>query len=311
MTVIINKIAVMFIMMAIGFLLGKLRIITQEGNRTLSNVSLLLVSPLLTFISYQREYSSAIAEKLLWALGLSTLAYIVQIGFSFLVTPKKRDGRAVERMSLIFSNCGYIGIPLVQSVFGSDGVIFLTMNIAVFYVLTWTLGVSLMTGKTSVKETLKNLCTPAVFAVVLGLVFFFAGIKLPAVIFEPLNSIGEMNTPLAMLIAGATLSGTNIVKCLRNWRMYLLSAYRLLVMPLICAALLFAMSFLGADHSILTIVLIAASCPSAVITTMFAHRFGGDSVLASEIFAVSTILSAVTIPLVLWLFSLTGISIGA
>ena len=86
--------------------------------------------------------------------------------------------------------------------------------------------------------------------------------------------------------------------------------YIALIAP-ICAALLFAVSFFGADHSILTIVLIAASCPSAVITTMFAHRFGGDSVLASEIFAVSTILSGVTIPLVLWLFSLTGISIGA
>ena len=93
MTVIINKIAVMFIMMAIGFLLGKIKIITHDGNRTLSNVSLLLVSPLLTFVSYQREYSSAIAEKLLWALVLSMLVYIVQVSFSFLVTPKRGKSR--------------------------------------------------------------------------------------------------------------------------------------------------------------------------------------------------------------------------
>ncbi len=311
MIVIVNKIAVMFIMMAIGFLLGKLRIITDDGNKVLSNLSLLLVSPLLTFVSYQREYSSAIAKNLVWALGLTVVSYIVQIGISFAVTGKKRDGRAVERMALIFSNCGYVGIPLVQSIYGNDGVIFLTMYIAVFYVLTWTLGVSLMTGKTSFRQTLKNLCTPAVIAVVLGIVCFFARIKLPALLYEPINAIGEMNTPLAMLIAGATLAGTNIVKCLTSLRMYFLSAMRLLIIPLACAAVLFCASFAGAPHSILTIVLIATSCPSAVITTMFAHRYGGDTVLASQTFAVSTILSALTIPLVLWLFSLTGVSITA
>lgn len=298
----------MFIIMAIGFLLGKLKIITNDGNKVLSNISLFLVSPLLSFVSYQREFSSSIAKNLLVTLGLTAVLYAVQIVFVYLMVPKKREGSAVERMSLIFSNCGYIGIPLVQSVFGNDGIIFLTMNIAVFYVLTWTLGVSLMTGKFSVKQTLKNLCTPAIIAVVLGVIFFVFRIDLPDVIHEPLQSIGDMNTPLAMLIAGSTLAGTNILGCLKKWRLYILSAVRLVLLPLICAAILFGFSFLGADSTVLTIVLIAAACPSAVITTMFAHRYGGDSVYASEIFAVTTILSAATIPLIMWVFSLTGIS---
>ena len=298
----------MFIIMAIGFLLGKIKIITNDGNRVLSSISLFLVSPLLSFVSYQREFSPSIARNLLVTLGLTAVLYAVQIMAVMLLVPKNRRGSEIERMSLIFSNCGYIGIPLVQSVFGNDGIIFLTMNIAVFYVLTWTLGVSLMTGKMSLKQTAKNLCTPAIIAVVLGVVFFLLKIDLPDVIHEPLQSIGDMNTPLAMLIAGSTLAGTNIFSCLKKWRLYLLSAVRLLLLPVVCAVILYGFSFLGADKMVITIVFIAAACPSAVITTMFAHRFGGDSVYASEIFAVTTILSAVTIPLVMWLLSVMGIS---
>ncbi len=306
MEAVINKIAVMFIMMAIGFLLGKLKIITGEGNKTLSAISLFLVSPFLSFVSYQREYSQSIAKNLVTTLVLTVVLYAVQIAVVFLIVPKKRENSEIERMSLIFSNCGYIGIPLVQSVFGNDGIIFLTMNIAVFYVLTWTLGVSLMTGKVSVKQTVKNLCTPAILAVVLGLVCFFAKIKLPALILEPIESIGNMNTPLAMLIAGSTLAGTNLLRCFKNVRIYLLSALRLLILPAICAAILLLATYLGADTVVVTIVLIAMACPSAVITTMFSHRFGGNSVYASEIFALTTVLSAATIPLVMWLFSLMG-----
>lgn len=309
MTAVINKIAVMFIMMAIGFLLGKLKIITNDGNKVLSGISLFLVSPLLSFVSYQREFSPSIAKNLLVTLVLTVVLYVVQIFVVLLIVPKKRNGAAIERMSLIFSNCGYIGIPLVQSIFGNDGIIFLTMNIAVFYCLTWTLGVAIMTGEISFKQTLKNLCTPAILAVVFGMACFFLEIKLPGIIFEPLDSIGNMNTPLAMLIAGSTLAGTDFVKCLKNVRIYFLTVLRLIALPALCIALLFAAHLLGADTMVITIVLIAMACPSAVITTMFAHRFGGDSVYASEIFAVTTLLSALTIPLVMWISSLLGISV--
>ncbi len=306
MEAVINKIAVMFIMMAIGFLLGKLNIISGEGNKTLSAISLFLVSPCLSFASYQREYSPDIAKNLVTTLVLTVVLYAVVIAAVLLIVPKKRKNSEIERMSLIFSNCGYIGIPLVQSVFGNDGIIFLTMNIAVFYVLTWTLGVSLMTGKVTLRQTAKNLCTPAIIAVVLGLACFFAKIKLPGIVLEPIESIGNMNTPLAMLIAGSTLAGTDLFKCVKNVRIYLLTFLRLIVLPIICAAILLLATYLGADRVVATIVLIAMSCPSAVITTMFSHRFGGNSVYASEIFALTTVLSAATIPLIMWLYSLVG-----
>lgn len=309
MNAVINKIAVMFIMMAIGFLLGKIKIITNDGNRVLSNISLFLVSPLLSFVSYQREYESSVAKNLILTFLTCALLYAVQIVVVWLIVPRDRKDSAVERMSLLFSNCGYIGIPLVQSLFGGEGIIYITMVIAVFYTLTWTVGVSLMTGKTSFKSTLKHLCTPGIIAVVLGLICFVLKIKIPSVFLEPLSDIGNMNTPLAMLIAGSTLAGTNILKCIGNVRVYLLTAVRLLLLPAICGGVLFFAKRLSIDTMVLTVVLVAMACPSAVITTMFSHRYGKNSVYASEIFAVTTILSAFTIPLIMWVFSLMGVCI--
>ncbi|MBE6713932.1 MAG: AEC family transporter [Ruminococcaceae bacterium] len=305
--VILSKIAVMFIIMAIGFVCGKIGLIDSKGNKILSNVTLLLVNPLVMFVSYQREYSSAIAKNLFISLGISVLVMTLQIAIAVVLIPKKRDNSAIERLTVILTNCGFMGIPLVESVFGGEGVIYLSMYVTVFNVVAWTYGISQMTGKASARTTVKNLCTPAIFAIVLGLVFYFCRISLPSIIKEPLETIGNMNTPMAMLVAGATLSGTNIVKCLKKIRVYIITAVHLLAIPLIAAAILYVFSKLGISSEVLRVLLIAISCPSAVITTMFSHRYGKDSVYASELFAVSTLLSAGSIPLVMWLFSLMGV----
>jgi len=305
MTIIIfKKIAVMFIIMAIGFLCGKLGIIDSKGNKLLSNITLLIVNPLVMFVSYQRDYSSRIANNLFIALGISVLVMAIQIAVAMILIPKKRESCSVERLTLILTNCGFMGIPLVESVFGGEGVIYLSMYVTVFNVVAWTFGISQMTGKNSARDVLKNLCTPAIIAIILGLVCYFARISLPEILLEPMESVGNMNTPLAMLIAGATLSGTNFVKCLKKVRIYFITAVHLLAIPVIAALIMLAFLKMGVEINVLSVLLVAVSCPSAVITTMFSHRFGKDSVYASELFAVSTLLSAGSIPFIMWLFTL-------
>ena len=207
-------------------------------------------------------------------------------------------------MSLAFSNNGYIGIPLVQGVFGAEGVIYMTMFVTVFNIILWTVGVLFMTGKTSLRQAVKNLCSPAIFMVLLGLVFFFLNISLPPILLEPLQTVGDMNTPFAMLIAGATLAGSNLLGCLKRPRLYLLSAAKLLLIPLLTVLALVGFVRLGVDSMLITIVVIGVACPTAAACTMFAHRYQKDSAYASELFAATTILSAATIPAVIWLLNL-------
>ena len=302
-----HKIVIMFMIMIIGFICGKTELITPNTNKKLSGILLFLVSPMITFISYRREYSSEVAISLLIALALAAVTHAIMIGVSNLVIRKGAKNREIEIMSAVFSNCAFVGIPVVQSVFGSDGIIFLTMYVTVFHILCWTYGVTLMTGESSFRDTARHLLTPAVISVALGLIFFFCRIPLPEIIAEPIQLVGDMNTPLAMLVAGATLSDTEFKKVLKKPRLLYITGLRLVFFPVIASLLAAVLVRFGAAPMPLTTIVIAAGCPSAVLNVTFAHKYNMDSVYASEIFALSTVLSALTIPMILELLKILGV----
>lgn len=307
MTPIQYQIVIMFIIMAVGFICGKVKLITPEVNRGLANLALMLVNPLTTFTSYQTAYSDEIAINLLHTFILAITAFAVQIPISILIIKKSRPEFRIERLSILLSNCSYIGIPLVQSMYGSEGIIYLTAFVTVFHLVTWTYGLSLMSGETDVKKMLRNMISPALIAVLLGAVCFFAGLRLPEIVVTPMKRIADMNTPLAMLIAGSTLSQTNIKVALTRASTYIICALKLLVLPICALLVVFNAAKLGVSADIINIVVIAASCPTATIITMFSHRFGKNSVYASEIFTVCTLFSVVTIPFVLWIGTQLGL----
>lgn len=299
MTPVQTQIVIMTIIMAVGFLIGKIKLITPEANKYLSNLLLLVVNPCITYMSYQQDYSKETAVNLAASFIASIVVFIVTIAVSSLIFKKKKKDYEINRMSVIFSNCSFVGIPVTMSIFGSEGVIYLTMFITVFNVLVWTYGLMLMKKeKPTFKNTVKKLCTPMLFAVLLGLVSFFLRFKVPGIIGDPLNIIGNMNTPLAMIVAGATLSCADFRDLIRRPVILFVTFLRLVAAPAIAVLVAIPFIKLGFSTAALETVVIAASCPSAVITTSFAHKFGNNSIYASETFALTSILSLLTIPFV-------------
>lgn len=297
----------MFIMMAVGFICGKVKLITPEVNRGLSNVALMLVNPFTTFTAYQTAYSGEIAVNLLHTFILAAVSFAVQIPISILLIRKTRKEYAIERLAILLSNCSYIGIPLVQSMYGSEGIIYLTAYVTVFHLVTWTYGISLISGERNFKKMLRNMVSPALVAVFLGAVFFFCRISLPEMVLTPMKRIADMNTPMAMLIAGATLSQTDFAKALTRLSTYVICFLKLLVLPACVLLAIFGSKYIGFNTEIINVVLIAVSCPTATIITMFSHRFGKNSIYSSEIFTVCTLFSVVTIPAILWLGTQLGL----
>lgn len=294
--------------MAVGFLCGKIKIITKDVNKGLSSLSLYVINPIVIFISYQRDFSVEIAKNLAGAFVLAVISFAVQMLLSFVFIRKKNNkDYPVERLSVMLSNCSYIGLPLVQSVYGAEGVIYLTAYVTVFHLISWTYGLSLMSGERSLRKILKGLTSPALISVFGGLIFFLAGIKLPDIIYQSMTQIGNMNTPVAMMIAGATLSATNLKSALGKFKTYYLCAIKLLIAPLCVLLVIFKASSLGAANEIINVVLIATACPTATNIMMFSHRFGKNSVYASEIFTICTLGSVASIPFVLWVASLLGV----
>ena len=298
---------IMFIIVIIGALCYKFRLINDDGKKQLSNLVLYVVNPLLIFLSYQTDMRGELLSGLLWTTIMAVLTYTAFILLSKLIIRNKEDREtAIERFSMIYSNFGFMGTPLIFGVFGSDGVFMMNGFVTVSNLFIWTHGIMMMSGRKQEEKSrgmaiVRVVTAPAVIAVAAGLICMFAKLRLPELVYTALDHVAEMTTPLAMIVAGASVMGAGILKSIRNPRIYLITAMRLIVFPLIGFAVI---AFLPCAAMPKLITLIEFSCPTAAIGTMFAIKFDRNSEYSSQIFAVTTLLSAVTLPLIVRLGSL-------
>lgn len=286
----------MFFIMLLAFICYKIKLVTQEGNQSLSNLLLLVVNPCVILTVYQTDYNPSLIHGLLLAFAAAAVVHILGIVVStLLIRPDSGPDYGIERYNAIYSNCGFIGIPLIGSVLGDTGVFYLTAYMVVFNLFTWTHGVILMEKKFSFKNLKEGFLSPMFIASIAALILYFAQFKIPPVLLDSMNYVADMNTPLAMMIAGFSVAQADLKKMLCKVRVYFVSAVKLLLLPLITIPVLMIMP-LPEIVSITT--LIAAACPSATTGTMLAIRYRQNYTYSSEIFALSTVLSAVTIPVV-------------
>lgn len=309
----VKQIAVMFILVSLGFLCGKKGLINKETNSKLSNFVLEVVNPILIFMSYQQDFNI----ELLFGLGLSVLLGFISYGImilllAFLYRKNKTDEGRVEQFAAVYSNCAFMGIPLINGLFGAEGVFYLTGYVTVFNIMVWTHGVISFGGKEQKTSLKKVLTSPAIIATMLGLVTFLirpvlSEISFPTfvnaavgVVLSAADYVGGMNTPLAMLCAGVTISQTVIGEHIRNMGVYRAAFLRLIVCPV-----LFWLIFrwFPIPHMVFMVVMAAAGCPAAATGTMFAIRYKKCPEMAAVIFAVTTLLSAATLPLMVMLGS--------
>lgn len=296
------QVAVMFILMIIGYLCVKVKLISDEGRKQFSNIVMKLVIPALIFMAYQKEFSYELVTGLLWTFILSFVSYVITIPMTLLLIRKnEKHEYAIERFSLIFTNCAFMGVPLIEALFGSDGVLYVTAYITLFNLLTWTYGIMMIKNEISFKGLINSLKAPSIIAIVLGLVCYFTQIKIPAVFARSLQFVADMNTPLAMITAGATMAGTNMLKAIKKPRTLLLCFYRLLLMPVICALVF---KLFPVSEAVYTTAVVASACPTAAILVMFAVTHNKNDIYAAELVSVTTLLSAISLPLVLVLINL-------
>lgn len=293
---ILRQTIIMLMLILTGVICSKTKIISKETNRDLSKFVLQVVNPIVIFTSYQMEYRGELVRNLLITFALSVFAFVIMIGAAYIFI-RKKDGREadIERFSTIYSNCGFMGIPLMHALFGDEGVFYLTAFITVFNLIVWTHGIILISGERDMKRVAKVFYSPTIIAIVLGIITFFAQIKIPSVPMAALDFIADMNTPMAMLVSGVTIAGTNIVKLVKKPRVYYISFLKLLAIPVILVAV---MSFLSVDEKVRMTVIVAASAPPAAMCTLQCIRYNRNSLYASEIFAAGTILSVASLPIV-------------
>lgn len=293
-----RKMLVMFIILIIGVIAYRTKIVTKEGNTTLSNLLLLIVNPVVIFMGFQMDFTRELFVRLWLSIGFAFVSHIIAIIVSYIAINKKVADFEIERISAIYSNCGFIGIPIINALFGQEGVFYLASYIAVFNILLWTQGYMLMTGKTDKKVIIKGVLSPCVISAVLGITCFCFKIKLFTEASDAFTTIANMNTPLAMLVAGITMAQSNVLKALKNIRLYFVCFIKLLVIPLICA---FVLKLFKADNVLTMTSIIEVACPVGASGTMFAIRYKRNAIYAAELYSISTLFSAITLPFVIFI----------
>lgn len=298
---ILNQAVIMLFLIFVGIGCFKANIISENGSKELSKLVLTIVNPVVIFMAYQTEFRPELIKGFISSLILSVVAYIIAMVVAYLIIRRKQDRETdIERFSCIYSNCAFMGIPLIQSILGYEGVFYLTAFVTVFNILVWTHGVIQISGVKSMKSVVKAFTSPSLISVAAGLVCFLLKFRLPEMISETLEFIGAMNTPLAMIVAGATIARTDIINALKNKRIYYVTFITLIVIPLLTCGVfrMFTMSE-SAELS----VLVAMSAPAAAMCTMQCLNYGRNSLYASEIFAVTTLISTLTMPLIVYLYN--------
>ncbi len=293
---ILRQTIIMLILILTGVICSKTKIISNDTNKDLSKFVLQVVNPIVIFTSYQMEYRSELVRNLLITFALSVLAFAVMIGSAYIFI-RNKEGREteIERFSAIYSNCGFMGIPLMHALFGDEGVFYLTAFITVFNLIVWTHGIILISGEKNMKKVVKVFYSPTIIAIVLGIITFFTQVKVPDVPMAALEFIADMNTPMAMLVSGVTMAGTNVIKLVKKPRVYYICLLKLLVIPIILIGI---MLLFGIDEKVRMTVIVAASAPPAAMCTLQCIRYNRNSVYASEIFSAGTVLSVLSLPVI-------------
>ncbi len=302
--VILQQAFIMLILILVGAGCFRFGLLSKETVSEISRLVLTVVNPIVILLAYQRELRAELAVNLGWTFLLSILSYAIVMLISYLAI-RSKEGRetAIERFSCIYSNCGFMGIPLVQAMFGLEGVFYLTAFVTIFNLLAWTHGVMQISGQHSMKSILKVLRSPAIIAIAAGMVLFFAQITIPSLLAETLGMIGELNTPLAMFVAGATIAQTNLPAIFRKPRVFYICTLKLLIIPFAVILLFLCLPF---DSMMEMTVLAATAAPSAAMCTMQCLNFKKNAAYASELFGMSTLLSILTMPLVMMLYEKIG-----
>lgn len=293
---IFNQLIKMLCILLLAFLCYRIKLLNQEGNRNLSNLLLMVVNPCLIITTYQTDYDSRLVRGLLLAFAAALISHVIGIVIAhFCISQKGNVDCAIDRFGAVYSNCGFMGIPLIYSVLGNEGVFYLTAYITVFNILTWTHGLALLEGNFSPARLKEGLISPIVIGTFIGMLLFFFQFRLPEVLLDSMNYIADMNTPLAMIIAGLSVAQADLKKIFSNLRIYYVSLLKLVIIPL---AVLFFLVVFRIEYNVAYTILIASACPTATTVTMMAIRFEKNYKYASEIFAFSTVLSIFTIPFV-------------
>ena len=302
--IVAQQVAVLFVLMGFGAVMRKAGFFKENAIDGIVNVLILVVTPCLIVDVFQRPFDPSKLKGLGYAFVLAVLIHVVLIVLSkFVVRHRDENVRRPLRLAAVFSNAGFMGIPLEQAILGDAGVFYGVVYIVVFNLFMWSWGYGVMQNSSALSTRHQALSTkmwvnPGTVGLALGAPFFFLSVKLPTIIGMPIHHMANLNTPLAMIVIGYALAGAEFGKVLRTGAVYVATVARLVACPLLAIAALYPLRQ-TLDRNMMLATVIAASAPVAAMVSMFANKFNRDVDVSVAVVSGTTLLSVLTMPVVI------------
>ena len=295
----------LFAIVIVGYVAGRLGYMGGEFDKKLSSLVINFTCPALILAS---AMTGELPDRrlILPLLGISTLTYILLTGVAFLLPrflTKKKDNEGIVGFALMFGNVGFMGYPVVASIFGQQAVFYAAVLNVVNTFAVFTIGTILIEGDLSDKRHFqkKVLYSTPMLSAYLAMLIVALGIDgIPGVISQPLTMIGNITVPAALLIIGSSMSQLSAKSMLGNMTVYTTTIFRLLLIPI---GLYYLCSALGFDSYVVNINTLVVAMPVATYGTILCLKYNRDTTLITETTLITTLLSMITIPLLTILFT--------
>ncbi len=300
-----EEIIKLFVIMFMGYAVVKAGLMKSSESKSVSVILVYLVIPCVIIKAFQVDYTPDVQKGLFLAIAAAIAVHIL---FLLITIPLKKIFQmdVIEQATSIYSNAGILVIPLVQELLGQDYVIYSSAYIAVQLILLWTQGKNMLCEEEKL-EWKKVFLNVNIISIIAGIVLFLFRIKLPAGVQDVLGMMNNMIGPLGMLLAGMAIAEVPLKSIFTKRRNYLSVALRLLLYPVLGLFLMKAIQIvvnLENSSQILLTVYLACVTPACASVTSMAQLYDKDAAYASSLYVLTTLLSIVTMPVLVYLYEM-------
>jgi predicted permease len=294
-----TQVAILFILIIAGYAARKTGVLDLAATRGVSRFILTISLPALAVSSLQIEFSRR-------RLGEAALMFCIMLGCHLLyaafawLLPKllraQKQDAAIYRFFMFFSNTGFMGYPVLEAFFGKEAVFYGVIFNIIYPLLMFTVGTAFMRFAADPPEKKRRIPwkNPGVIASIAGFILFLMPFRLPPILGRPIDMLGGLTTPLALIVIGSFLTHVKPRDLRKGAGIYAGIAFRLAVIPLTVFAALKSFGFSG---YLLSVPVLFSAMPAAANISIFADQFGCNGELASRLVFLSTLLSVFTLPL--------------
>jgi len=298
-----KQVCSMLIYIIAGFIAYRKNLVSIEQSKGFSSALMYIFAPCMLFQSFQRDFEMEKLQGLLFATIASLIANFFFVLIAKYVFIRKETATApTERSSVVYTNAGYMAIPLIGAAFGMEAIFYSTGYLIVFNIFLWTHCLFQISGDKSQISFKKVIFNPSIIAIFLGLLAFIFGLRLPTIISTATIGMSNLVAPLSLFIIGIILGSVKFKELFSQKRVYYIVALRLIVFPLLLLIFFKAIHFTSIipnGKGILTIVLVAAYAPIATSVSVFCQQFDKDAKYASKLITISTCLCVISMPIML------------